>query len=331
MTNKITAAITGVQGFVPETVVTNEELGAMVGVSSEWIIEKTGVESRRVLKGPNLGPSDMAAPAVIELMKKTNTLPTEVDLLIFATVTADMMAPASANLTMYKAGITGGFGYDIHAVCAGFLFALSTAGKFIESGQYKKIVVCGFDKMSAILDYKDRETAPIFGDGGGAVMLEPDSEGLGIQDSILESDGKGWKHLGQKAGGSANPPTYQTIDDCQHVVYQEGRTVFKWAVSKMADVCARIMAKNSLSAETISYLVPHQANLRIIETIRQQLNVAPEKVMVNVQRYGNTSSGAIPLCLWDWESKLKKGDDLILVAFGSGFNWGSIYLKWAYD
>ncbi|MBL4621450.1 MAG: beta-ketoacyl-ACP synthase 3, partial [Immundisolibacteraceae bacterium] len=269
-------------------------------------------------------------PAVIKLMENTNTNSDEIDLLIFATATADMMAPASANLTMHKAGIVSGFGYDIHAVCSGFLFALATAAKFIESGQYKKVIVCGFDKMSTVLNYSDRDTATIFGDGGGAVMLEPNTEGLGVQDSILESDGSGWKYLGQKAGGSANPPSHKTIDEGQHVVYQEGKIVFKWAVSKMVDVSQRIMDRNSLKPEDLAYLVPHQANLRIVESVQNLINIAPDRVMVNIQKYGNTSSGSIPLCLWDWESKLDKGDNLVLVAFGAGFNWGAIYLKWAY-
>jgi len=329
--SKITAAITGITGFVPDYVLTNKELETMVDTNSEWIVSRTGIEERHILKGENQGPSDMAAPAVKELLKKTNTNSDEVDLLIFATVTSDMAFPAAANLTMYKAGITSGFGYDINAACSGFLYAVATASKFIETGQYKKVIVCGFDKMSSIVDYTDRTTCIIFGDGGGAIMLEPNTEGLGIQDSILESDGSGWKHLHQKAGGSANPPTYATIDAKQHFVFQEGKAVFKWAVSKMADVSKEIMDRNNLTPEDVSYLVPHQANLRIIEATRKRMGVDPEKVMINIQKYGNTTSGTIPLCLMEWESKLKKGDNLILAAFGGGFTWGSIYLKWAYD
>jgi len=329
--SKITAAITGVQGFVPDYVLTNKELETMVDTNSEWIVSRTGIEQRHILKGENVGPSDMAAPAVKELLKKTNTQPDEVDLLIFATVTSDMVFPAAANLTMYKAGITSGFGYDINAACSGFLYSLATASKFIESGQYKKVIVCGFDKMSSIVDYTDRTTCIIFGDGGGALMLEPNTEGLGIQDTILESDGSGWKHLHQKAGGSANPPTHKTIDAKEHFVFQEGQAVFKWAVSKMADVSKEIMDRNNLTADDVSYLVPHQANLRIIEATRRRMGVDPEKVMINIQKYGNTTSGTLPLCLWEWEPKLKKGDNLILAAFGGGFTWGSIYLKWAYD
>tara|TARA_R110002050_G_scaffold244268_1_gene380906 strand:+ start:62972 stop:63970 length:999 start_codon:yes stop_codon:yes gene_type:complete len=329
--SKITAAITGVQGFVPDYVLTNKELETMVDTNSEWIVSRTGIEERHILKGENLGPSDMAAPAVIELMKKTNTKPDEVDLLIFATVTSDMIFPAAANLTMHKAGITSGFGYDINAACSGLLYSLATASKFIETGKYKKVIVCGFDKMSSIVDYTDRTTCVIFGDGGGALMLEPNTDGYGIQDTILESDGAGWKHLHQKAGGSANPPTHATVEAGLHYVYQEGQPVFKWAVSKMADVSRAIMDRNNLSPDDVAYLVPHQANLRIIEATRRRMEVSPDKVMINIQKYGNTTSGTIPLCLWEWESKLKKGDNLILAAFGGGFTWGSIYLKWAYD
>lgn len=331
MMSKITAAITGVQGFVPDYILTNKEMEKMVDTTDEWIVSRTGISQRHILKGENVGPSDMAAPAVKELLKKTNTQPDKVDLLIFATVTADMIFPAAANLTMYKAGITGGFGYDINAACSGFLYAVVTASKFIESGQFKKVIVCGFDKMSSIVDYTDRTTCVIFGDGGGAIMLEPNTEGLGIQDSILESDGSGWKHLHQKAGGSANPPTLETIAKREHFVYQEGQPVFKWAVSKMADVSRDIMDKNHLKPEDIAFLVPHQANLRIIDATRKRMELDEDKVMINIAKYGNTTSGTIPLCLWEWESKLKKGDNLILAAFGGGFTWGAIYLKWAYN
>lgn len=329
--SKITAAITGVQGYVPDYVLTNKELESMVDTTDEWIISRTGIKQRHILKGDNVGPSDMAAPAVIELMKKTNTSPDEVDLLIFATVTSDLIFPAAANLTMDKAGIKNGFGYDINAACSGFLYSVATASKFIESGQYKKVIVCGFDKMSSIVDYTDRTTCIIFGDGGGAIMLEPNTEGLGVVDSILQSDGSGAKHLHQKAGGSANPPTHETLDQKLHYVYQEGQAVFKWAVSKMADVSKEIMDKNGLNSDDIAYLVPHQANLRIIEATRRRMDIDPEKVMINIEKYGNTTSGTLPLCLWEWESKLKKGDNLILAAFGGGFTWGAIYLKWAYD
>jgi 3-oxoacyl-[acyl-carrier-protein] synthase-3 len=329
--SKITAAITGVQGFVPDYILTNKEMETMVDTSDEWIVSRTGIKQRHILKGENVGPSDMAAPAVKELLKKTNTQPDEVDLLIFATVTSDMIFPAAANLTMYKAGITSGFGYDINAACSGFLYAVATASKFIESGTYKKVIVCGFDKMSSIVDYTDRTTCVIFGDGGGAIMLEPNTEGLGVQDSILQSDGSGWKHLHQKAGGSANPPTVETIAKREHYVYQEGQHVFKWAVSKMADVSRDIMDRNHLQPEDIAYLVPHQANLRIIDATRRRMELSEDKVMINIDRYGNTTSGTLPLCLWEWEPKLKKGDNIILAAFGGGFTWGSIYLKWAYD
>lgn len=329
--SKITAAITGVQGFVPDYVLTNKELETMVDTTDEWIISRTGISERRILKGDNVGPSDMAAPAVIELLKKTNTSADEIELLIFATVTSDLIFPAAANLTMYKAGLKTGFGFDINAACSGFLYALVTAAKFIESGQYKKVIVCGFDKMSSIVDYSDRATCPIFGDGGGAVLVEENFDGLGLLDAILRSDGSGVKHLHQKAGGSAIPPTHQTIDAKLHYIYQEGQPVFKWAVSKMAGVSKEVMDRNALNPDDIRYLVPHQANLRIIEATSKKMEIRPDKVMINIQKYGNTTSGTIPLCLWEWESKLKKGDNLILAAFGGGFTWGAIYLKWAYD
>lgn len=329
--SRITAAITGVQGFVPEYVLSNAELETMVDTTDEWIVSRTGIRERRIQKGDNTGPSDMAAPAVIELMKKTGTSADEIELLIFATVTSDLIFPATANLTMYKSGLNKGFGFDINAACSGFLYALATAAKFIESGQYKKVIVCGFDKMSAIVDYTDRATCPIFGDGGGAVLVEANTDGLGVQDSILRSDGSGVRHLHQKAGGSAIPPTHETIDAKMHYVYQEGQPVFKWAVLKMAGVSKEIMDRNNLKSDEVDYLVPHQANLRIIEATRKKMEIEPSRVMINIQKYGNTTSGTIPLCLWEWESKLKKGDNLILAAFGGGFTWGAVYLKWAYD
>jgi 3-oxoacyl-[acyl-carrier-protein] synthase-3 len=329
--SRITAAITGIQGFVPDYVLSNKELETMVDTTDEWILSRTGISERRIQKGDNVGPSDMAAPAVIELLKKTNTAADEIELLIFATVTSDLIFPAAANLTMYKAGIKTGFGYDINAACSGFLYALATAAKFVESGQYKKVIVCGFDKMSALVDYTDRATCAIFGDGGGAVLVEANSEGLGVLDAVLRSDGAGIKHLHQKAGGSAIPPSHDSINDKLHYIYQEGQPVFKWAVSKMAGVSREIMDRNKLKPEDVSYLVPHQANLRIIEATGKKMGLDSEKVMVNIQKYGNTTSGTIPLCLWEWESKLKKGDNLILAAFGGGFTWGAIYLKWAYD
>lgn len=327
----IQAAITGVAGFVPDYVLTNKELETIVDTNDEWITTRTGIKERRILKGEGKGPSDMAAPAIKELLKKTNTKAEEVDLIIFASVTPDLIFPATANIVADKVGLTNAFGFDVNAACSGFIYALTTGSQYIETGKYKKVIVCGFDKMSSIIDYQDRSTCIIFGDGGACVMLEPNTEGLGIQDTIMKSDGAGRVHLHQKAGGSCYPPTHETIDQRLHYVYQEGQPVFKAAVSNMADVSRKIMERNNLQAEDIAYLVPHQANLRIIEATRRAMGVSEEKVMINIQRYGNTTNGTIPLCLWEWENKLKKGDNLILAAFGGGFTWGSIYLKWAYD
>lgn len=329
--NKVTAAITGIAGYVPDYVLSNAELETMVDTSDEWIITRTGIKERRILKGTGLGPSDMAAPAIRELLEKTNTKPEEVDLIIFASVTPDLVFPATANIVADKVGIKNAFGFDMNAACSGFLYALATGSKYIESGTHKKVIVAGFDKMSSIIDYEDRTTCIIFGDGGGVVMLEPNEEGFGIKDSILHSDGAGRIHLHQKAGGSANPPTHETIDAKQHYVYQEGQPVFKAAVSNMAKVSKQIMDRNNLEANDVSYLIPHQANLRIIEATRRMMGIEPEKVTINIQKYGNTTNGTIPLCMWEWEDKFKKGDNLILSAFGGGFTWGSIYLKWAYD
>jgi 3-oxoacyl-[acyl-carrier-protein] synthase-3 len=273
----------------------------------------------------------MGAPAVLELCKKRGISPEEIDLLICATVTADYIFPATANIICDKIGAKNAFGYDLNAACSGFLYAVVTGSQFIESGKYKKVVVVGADKMSAIVDYTDRTTCVIFGDGAGAVLLEPTTEDIGIIDSILRSDGSGRVHLHQKAGGSLKPPTHETIDAKEHYVYQDGLPVFKAAVVNMADVSAEIMAKNNLSGDDISWLVPHQANLRIIDATARRMEIGDDKVMINIQRYGNTTSATIPLCLWDWESQLKKGDNIVLAAFGGGYTWGAIYLKWAYD
>ncbi|MDR9487869.1 beta-ketoacyl-ACP synthase III [Salibacter sp.] len=329
MSQKLQAAITGVAGYVPEKVLTNKELEKMVDTTDEWITTRTGIKERRILEDGK-GPSDMAVLAIKDLLEKTNTKPEEVDLILFATVTPDLVFPATANITADKAGLVNAFGYDINAACSGFIYALTTGAKFVESGTHKKVIVVGADKMSSIIDYQDRATCIIFGDGGGAVMLEPDEEGYGICDSILKSDGSGRKYLHQKAGGSVKPPSIETIQAREHYVYQEGKQVFKAAVSNMADVSRRIMERNNLSAEDVAYLVAHQANLRIIDATRNAMNLDEEKVMINIQRYGNTTNGTIPLCLWEWEDKLKKGDNLILAAFGGGFTWGSVYVKWAY-
>jgi len=328
---KIRAAITGVHAWAPEEVLTNADLEKMVDTSDEWIITRTGIKERHILKEPGKGTSDIAVEAVNGLLKKTNTRPEEIDFVILATVTPDMMFPASANMVCDKAGLTNAWSYDLNAACSGFLFALDTASNFIEAGKYKKVIVIGADKMSSIVDYTDRSTCIIFGDAGGAVLLEPNSDGFGIIDSKNYTDGSGRVYLHQKAGGSVKPPTHETIDAREHFVYQEGQPVFKFAVKGMADVSVEMMDRNNLTSDDIAYLVPHQANLRIIDATARRMGLDPEKVMINIQRYGNTTNGTIPMCLFEWEKKLKKGDNLILAAFGGGFTWGATYLKWAYD
>ncbi len=325
------AAITGIEAYAPEYILTNQELETMVDTTDEWITTRTGIKERHILKGKGLGTSDMAVKAVEGLLKKTNTSPDEVDLLICATVTPDMLFPATANIICDKANIKNAFSYDLNAACSGFTYALITASKFIESGTYKKIIVVGADKMSSIVDYTDRQTCIIFGDAAGAVLLEPSSNGYGIIDSILRSDGFGKVHLHQKAGGSVKPSSHETVDNKEHFVFQEGQAVFKFAVTHMADVSVEIMEKNGLKSEDIAYLVPHQANMRIIDATARRMGLEREKVMINIQRYGNTTNGTIPMCLYEWEDKLKAGDNIILAAFGGGFTWGAIYLKWAYN
>ncbi|MGE5424117.1 MAG: beta-ketoacyl-ACP synthase III [Syntrophothermus sp.] len=328
---KIRAAITGIQGWVPSYILTNCELATMVDTSDEWIMTRTGIRERHILKGEGLGTSDMAAEAVKLLLEKTNTRPEEIDLLICATVTPDMMFPATANIISDKCGIKNAFSFDMNAACSGLLYGLRTGSMYIETGYCKKVIVIGADKMSSITDYTSRETCVLFGDGAGAILLEPTTEEVGIMDSILLSDGSGKPHLHMKAGGSIKPPSHDTIDAREHFIYQEGQSVFKFAVTRMADVSAEIMEKNNLTAEDVSYLVPHQANLRIIDATARRMGVGKEKVMINIERYGNTTGATIPLCLWEWEKQLKKGDNLILAAFGGGFTWGSIWLKWAYN
>lgn len=331
MMNKIRAAITGVHGFVPDYILSNKELETMVDTTDDWILSRTGIHERRILKGENQGTSVIGVEAVKGLLEKTGTEASEIDLIICATTTPDMLFPATANIIANKIGAKNAFGYDLSAACSGFLFALATGSQFIETGKYKKVVVIGADKMSSIIDYEDRTTCIIFGDGGGAVLLEPTTDDFGIVDSILKSDGSGEVHLHMKAGGSRKPASSETLAAKEHFVYQEGGAVFKFAVTNMADVSAEIMAKNELNAEDVTWLVPHQANKRIIDATANRMGVGPEKVMLNIQKYGNTTSGTIPLCLWDYESVLRKGDNLILSSFGGGFTWGSIYLKWAYD
>ncbi|MEQ8583438.1 MAG: beta-ketoacyl-ACP synthase III [Marinoscillum sp.] len=328
---KIRAAITGVHGYVPDYVLTNHELETMVDTNDEWIRSRTGIEERRILKGEGQGTSVIGAEAVKGLLAKTNTKAEEVDLIICATVTPDMPFPATANIIADMVGAKNAFGYDLSAACSGFLYALATGAQFIQSGTYKKVVIIGADKMSSIIDYTDRATCIIFGDGGGAVMLEPTEEDLGVMDSILKSDGSGAPYLHMKAGGSRKPATVETVAQREHFAFQEGSTVFKFAVTNMADVAAEVMEKNNLTSNDISWLVPHQANKRIIDATARRMGVGDDKVMLNIQRYGNTTAGTLPLCLWDYEPQLKKGDNIILAAFGGGFTWGATWLKWAYD
>jgi 3-oxoacyl-[acyl-carrier-protein] synthase-3 len=324
-------AITAVGGYVPEFVLTNQILETMVDTSDEWITSRTGIKERRILKGEGLGSSDMGVQAVKQLLEKRNLDPQEIDCVICATVTPDMVFPATANIICDKVGMINAFGFDLGAACSGFLYGLTTGAALIESGRYKKVIVVGVDKMSSILDFSDRTTCVIFGDGAGAILLEENFEGLGLMDSILRSDGSGRKHLHMKAGGSVKPATVETVLAKEHFVYQEGQAVFKFAVKGMADVSYELMERNNLTADDIAWLVPHQANLRIIDATANRMGLPAEKVMVNIQRYGNTTAGTIPLCLSDWESKLKKGDNLILAAFGGGFTWGATWIKWAID
>ncbi|TAL79288.1 MAG: ketoacyl-ACP synthase III [Bacteroidetes bacterium] len=328
---KIRAAITGINAWVPEYKLTNQELSRMVDTSDEWIMQRVGIKERRILKGEGLGSSDLGEQAVRGLLLKTKTSPEVIDLVICSTVTPDMFFPATANIISDKCGIKNAFSFDLNAACSGFLFALQTAAAYIESGRYKKVIVVGADKMSAITDYTDRTTCPLFGDAAGAVLMEPTTEEFGIMDYIFHTDGSGRKYLHLKAGGSVKPASYETIDAKEHFIYQEGQTVFKFAVVNMADVAVEIMDRNNLKSEDIAWLVPHQANLRIIDATGRRMGLPPEKVMINIENYGNTTSATIPLCIWEYEKKLKKGDILILAAFGGGFTWGALYLKWAYD
>jgi 3-oxoacyl-[acyl-carrier-protein] synthase-3 len=328
---KIHAAITAVGGYVPDYIMTNAELEKIVDTTDEWIQTRTGIKERRILKGEGKGTSDIAVGAVQNIFDKTGIDPMEIELVICATTTPDHTFPATANIICDKLGMKNAFGYDISAACSGFLYALTTAAQFIESGKHKKVIVIGADKMSSILNYDDRTTCIIFGDGGGAVLLEPNTEGYGLIDSVLKSDGAGKAFLHQKAGGSVKPATVETVMNKEHFVYQEGQTVFKFAVKNMADVAAEIMERNNLTADTVDLLIPHQANKRIIAATSDRMGLPEEKVAINIDRYGNTTNGTLPLCLWEWESKMKKGDNIVLAAFGGGFTWGATYIKWAYD
>jgi 3-oxoacyl-[acyl-carrier-protein] synthase III len=326
---KVTAAITAVHGYVPDYVLNNKELETMVDTTDEWIISRTGIHERRILKGQK-GTSEMCVEAVKGLCEKKGIRPEEIDLLIVGTVTPDYVFPSTSNVAADKLGIRNAWGFDVSAACSGFLYALIVGSQFIETGYHKKVVVVGADKMSSIINYEDRTTCIIFGDGAGAVLLEPSTDGTGIKDSILRSDGVGRHHLFQPAGGSVLPPSHETVDKKQHYVYQEGQPVFKWAVKNMADVAAEIMERNKLNADAVAWLVPHQANKRIIDATAERMGVGPEKVMLNIEKYGNTTAGTIPLCLWDYEKRLKKGDNIIIATFGGGFTWGSAYVKWSY-
>jgi 3-oxoacyl-[acyl-carrier-protein] synthase III len=328
---KIRASITGVGGYVPDYVLTNQEISEMVDTSDEWIMSRIGIKERRILKDDDKATSDMAAEAVKQLLEKTNTPPDDIDMLICGVVTPDMQFPATANIICDKVGIVNAFGYDINAGCSSFLFSLITASQFVETGNRKKVIVVGADKMSSITDYSDRKTCPIFGDGAGAVLLEPTTEEYGIHDSLMHVDGSGRKHLHQLAGGSLNPPSFETILRRQHYIYQEGQPVFKAAVSNMSDVSVKIMKQFNLTPETLDWFVPHQANMRIIEATARMMGIKDKsKVMINIDKYGNTTSATIPLLLWEYEKQLKKGDNLIISTFGAGFAWGATYIKWAY-
>ncbi|MCW3116256.1 MAG: ketoacyl-ACP synthase [Chitinophagaceae bacterium] len=330
MNNKISAAITAVGGYVPEDRLTNFDLEKMVDTNDEWIRSRTGISERRILKGKGLATSDMIAPAVKQVCEKRGIDPSEIDCLIVATVTPDMMFPATANLACDKIGAKNAASFDLSAACSGFLYALTTGAAFIESGRYKKVIVAGGDKMSAIVDYTDRSTCIIFGDGAGAVLLEPHEAGYGIKDSILKSDGSGCHYLHQKAGGSLRPASIETVTNKEHYIYQEGQAVFKFAVKGMADVSAELLQRNNLTGDDIAWLVPHQANKRIIDATAHRMGISSDKVMLNIQKYGNTTAATIPLCLWEWEPLLKKGDNLVLAAFGGGFTWGATLVTWAY-
>ena len=329
--NKITAAITAVGAYVPEFVLTNQILETMVDTNDEWITTRTGIKERRILKDDTKGTSYLAIKAAEDLIQKRNLDPTEIDLVIVATATPDMPVAATAAYVASNIGATNAFAYDLQAACSSFLYGMSTASSYIETGRYKKVLLIGADKMSSILNYEDRATCIIFGDGAGAVLFEPNEEGLGLQDEFLRSDGVGREFLKIEAGGSLLPASEETIKNKQHYVFQDGKTVFKFAVSNMADVAEKIMNRNQLSHEDVQWLVPHQANKRIIDATANRMNVPEEKVMMNIQRYGNTTSATLPLLLADYEKQLKKGDNLVFAAFGGGFTWGSIYLKWAYN
>ncbi len=329
---QIRAAITGIEAYLPDYILTNDELSRMVDTSDEWIMQRIGIKERRILKGEGKATSDMAAEAMKRLMVKKNLKNEDIELVICATITSDMIFPATACVVCDKLGIRDNvIAFDINAACSGFIYALETANAFLQSGRYKRVIILAADKMSAITNYTDRTTCPLFGDAAAAILVEPSTEEVGVVDAILRSDGIGGKYLHMKSGGSLHPASHDSVDNHEHTVYQEGQTVFKYAVSRMADVSVEIMERNNLSHNDINWLVPHQANNRIIEAVANRMGIDKSKVMINIEKYGNTTAATIPLCLWEWEKQLKKGDNIILSAFGGGFTWGSIFLKWAYD
>ena len=328
---ELNAVITGIAAYVPSHILTNDDIAKLVDTSDEWITTRVGIKERRILKGEGRGVSYMGSKAVADLLVKTKTKPEEVDVVIFATTTPDHLFPSAASMVAESNNIKNAFCFDMQAACSGFIFGLEMASSFIKSNKYKKIVLVAGDKMSSITNYSDRNTAPLFGDGVGAVMLEPTQEKLGVMDAILRTDGVGYTHLQMKAGGSKYPTTLETVDNQEHFVYQEGKVVYKYAVSSMTNISDEIIKRNSLAIDDIEWFVPHQANKRIIDAAQKRLDIPNEKVMLNIDKYGNTSAGTIPLCLWEWEDKLKKGDNIILAAFGAGFTWGAVYLKWGYD
>ncbi|MFV0472593.1 MAG: beta-ketoacyl-ACP synthase III [Paludibacteraceae bacterium] len=329
--SKIRAVITGIGGYVPEYKLTNDELSTMMDTNDEWITTRVGIKERRILKDPHAGISVMATKAAEELFQKKNIQPEDIDLVICATTTPDHIFPAAAAIIAENLGVKNALAFDIQAACSGFIVALTTAASFIESERYKKILIFGAEKMSSITNYTDRTTAPLFGDGAGVALVEPTTEDLGVVDSVLLSDGVGKKYLHLKAGGSAYPASHETVDNHEHTVYQEGQNVYKYAVTNMAESSARVMEQNNLKGEDIAWLIPHQANLRIIDAVVNRTSIDYSKVCINIDHYGNTSAASIPLCLWEWEKKFKKGDNIILTAFGAGFTWGAVYLKWGYD
>jgi 3-oxoacyl-[acyl-carrier-protein] synthase-3 len=327
---QIHAAITAVNGWVPEHKLTNADLEKMVETNDEWILSRTGISERRIMKEPGTGSSDIAVPAVLGLLEKRGIGADELDMIIVCTATPDMPVPATANILAHKIGAKNAFHFDLNAACSGFIYGLTVGAKFVESGSHKKVLVVGVDKMSSIIDYTDRRTCIIFGDGCGAVLLEPNTEGLGFIDAEHKSDGVGCEYLNVKAGGSVSPASHLTVDNKEHFVFQEGQVVFKWAVKGMVDTLKTVMQRNNLSVDQVDWVIPHQANRRIIDSVASMGDFPSEKVIVNIQKYGNTTNGTIPLCLWEWEDKFKKGDTILLTAFGGGFTWGSVMLRWAY-